>query len=52
MGGTLPSEGEVVTCEYYSITELETLAMVAAIYHFMFYLYGAPMTIIRHVLPF
>ena len=31
---------------HYGITELETLAIVAAIHHFMFYLYGAPVTVV------
>ncbi len=30
----------------YSITELETLAIIAAVDHFEFYLYGAPVTIV------
>ena len=31
---------------HYSITEIETLAIVAAIHHFMFYLYGALVTVV------
>ncbi len=29
----------------YSVTELETLAIVAAVLHFDFYLYGAPVVV-------